>query len=100
MRLQNSEIERLNSHTTQEENLHPDEASWNSAQKNFEWNQAGSMRRNQQKKNQNMYSNSANTKTSSRNENSVPKKESVIILGESMTYNIQGGKLSKKKYVA
>ena len=37
--------------------------------------------------------------TESRNENSAPKKELVIILGDSMTYNIQGRKLSKKKYV-
>lgn len=84
-RLQNSEIEKLNSHTTQEGKLHPDEASWDSDQKDTEWNQAGSKRRKQQKKNQNT-PNSANTEisgqTESRNENSAPKKELVIILGD------------------
>ena len=63
-----------------------------------DWNQVTSNKRKRQgKKNQNNDI-ETNVESSSRTENPSEKK-SVIILGDSMTHNIKGRKLSKEKHV-
>ena len=94
LRLLNGEIEKENKSS----NLHADESLEDPVQQDSEWNQVTSKKRKRQgKKNQNNDSDN-NVKSSSHTTNPSEKK-SVVILGDSMTHNIQGRKLSKEKYV-
>ena len=78
--------------------MHADESLGDPVQQDSEWNQVTSKKRKRQgEKNQNNDIDN-NVKSSSHSTNPSEKK-SVVILGDSMTHNIQGRKLSKKKYV-
>ena len=94
LRLLNGEIEKENNHV----NLHTDESLGDPVQQDSEWNQVTSKKRKRQgKKNQN---NDIDTNIESSSHTTNPsEKKSVIILGDSMTHNIQGRKLSKEKHV-
>ena len=94
LRLLNGEIEKENNHV----NLHTDESLRDPVQQDSEWNQVTSKKRKRQgKKNQN---NDIDTNIESSSHTTNPsEKKSVIILGDSMTHNIQGRKLSKEKHV-
>ena len=94
LRLLNGEIEKENKRS----NLHVDESLGNPVQQDPEWNQVTSKKRKRQgEKNQN---NDIDTNVgSSRHTTNPSEKKSVIILGDSMTHNIQGRKLSKEKHV-
>ena len=94
LRLLNSEMEKENKHS----NLHTEESLGDPVQQDSEWNQVTSKKRKRQgKKNQNNAIDT-NAESSSRTENPREKK-SVIILGDSMTHNIHGKKLSKEKHI-
>ena len=94
LRLLNGEIEKENKCS----NLHADESLGDPVQQDSEWNQVTSKKRKRQGEiNQNNDIDN-NVKSSSRTTNPREKK-SVVILGDSMTHNIQGRKLSKKKHV-
>ena len=97
LRLLNSDIEKENTHP----NLHTEESSEDSVQHNSESIQVKS-KKSKRQGNKN-HQEPSNAESSSRrenpNENGTTRKKSVIILGDSMTYNIQGRKLSKDKHV-
>ena len=97
LRLLNSEIEKENKHP----NLHREESSEDSVHHNSEWTQVKSKKSKRQgnKNNQEPSNAESSSRTENPNENGTTRKKSVIILGDSMTYNIQGRKLSKDKHV-